>query len=196
MKKEMFQNILQKDEEVIWSAGVNKSAYIVKRTFASGVLMLFIVLALFSTGPVCGIITTQVEGEAEVSVFLKTLSILWGSVIGVGLIISFLRACLNSSNTFFAITNKRIIKRSGVFNNKFMHYSLKNVGNVGVVGSVFDKKGENASANIIITIKDFHNNTNSAKLDVTSLENAYDAYKILAEETEGNNEVLRVKTEK
>jgi len=106
---------------------------------------------------------------------------------------------LNANNTFFAITNKRIIKRSGAFNNKFIHYSLKNIGNVEVIGSVFDSKGSDGSAKLIITTKDFHTNTDGNRtpkyLVINSLNKAYKAYSLLSEKTEGNNEVFRIKTE-
>lgn len=51
----------------------------------------------------------------------------------------------NARNTFCCITNKRVIKRSGAFNNKFVHYSLKNVGTIRVSGGIFDSKNQNPS---------------------------------------------------
>ena len=105
----------------------------------------------------------------------------------------------NAKNTFCCITNKRIIKRSGAFTNNFEHYSLKNIGNVQVNGSIFDSKGDNPSASLFITVKDYHTNTDGNTtpmvLSVESLNNAYEAYKIINELTEGNNESFRVKIE-
>ena len=88
----------------------------------------------------------------------------------------------------------------GAFSDDFKHYSLKNIGNVQVDGSIFDSKGNNPSANLLITVKDFHTNTDGNTrpmvLNIESLNNAYEAYKLINELTDGNNENLRVKIEK
>lgn len=61
-------------------------------------------------------------------------------------------------------------------------------------------KEDNPSADLLITVKDFHTNTDGnttpMELIIESLNNAYEAYKIINELTEGNNESLRVKIEK
>ena len=55
-------------------------------------------------------------------------------------------------------------------------------------------------ATLLITTKDFHNDSNgnvsAARLKISSLCNAYEAYKVLNELTEVNNENLMVKIEK
>ena len=121
-------------------------------------------------------------------------------MFGIGIVLNFIGTILVANNMFLAITNKRIIKRSGAFNNKFIHYSLKNIGTCEVVGSIFDKKGKDGSANLIVTVKDFHTNTDGnafpVTLNVDCLNNAYNAYNILSEQVDGNNESLRVKLEK
>ena len=98
----------------------------------------------------------------------------------------------HAKNTFCCITNKRVIKRSGAFNNDFKHYYLKNIGNVRVDGGIFDSKGDNPSANLVITVKDYHTNTdgnaNPTYLVIESLDNVYDAYKMINKLIEGNNE--------
>lgn len=115
----------------------------------------------------------------------------------LGIFISIKLSSMNANNTYLCITNKRIIKRSGVFSCKYVHYSLRNVGTVSVSESFFDTKGKNASASLIVDVKFFHNNVNGfCRLVVHSLKNAYNAYNLLVDQTEGNNEVLRVKTEK
>lgn len=92
--------------------------------------------------------------------------------------------------------NKRIIKRTGAFNKNFIHYTLKNIGTVQVIGRIVDSK---TSATLLITTKDFHTdskgNTHANRLRVSSLYNAYEAYNVLSEIVDGNNETLRVKIE-
>ena len=67
-------------------------------------------------------------------------------------------------------------------------------------GGIFDSKNQNPSANLFITVKDFHTNTDGNSkpcvLSVNSLNDAYEAYKIINELSDGNNESFRVKIEK
>lgn len=195
--KEKFEMILDKDEVIKWSNGVNISAYVKKNFFKTFLFGLFPPVAFLMLGTPYGWLLLLLS--------LLKLIPMW---IGVTHFIFSVMVCLvyivilnmEAKNTFCCITNKRIIKRSGAFNNKFVHYSLKNVGTVKVDGSIFDSKGDNPSAKLTVTVKDFHTNSdgNSSPmfLSVNSLNNAYEAYKILNDLTEGNNENLRVKIEK
>lgn len=193
MVKEKFTMILQKDEEIKWSNGVNKFPFIIKK--ASFNLLGYAVAGVFIAQFFTIFSNIGSQGRVGLQIWPKTFII----VFIIGIIISIISAILNSNNTYFCITNKRIIKREGAFNNKFIHYSLKNVGTVGVTGSLVDNKSKNASANLLITVKDFHMNTDGnskpIRLIIQSLICAYEAYKLLSELVEGNNEVLRIKTE-
>lgn len=196
MFKDKFDLILDKEEEIKWCNNINISAYVKKnvcKTFLFGLFPPFAMLLL-------GIPYTLVI------LVLSLLNIieLW---IGIAHFIFSIFACAGyvlylkkyAANTFFCITNKRIIKRSGAFNNKFIHYSLKNVGNIEVSGSMFDSKGNEGSATLIVSVKEFHSNSDGnkapLKLYIESLNNAYDAYKYLSKEVEGNNDVIRIKQE-
>ena len=193
MVKEKFKIILQNDEEVLWAEGINKVAYFF-RNFISSLIFsvlfggLVFVIVLFYTYILKPTIDFKLIFLAAVIVFL-VIFVIW--LMGI---------ILRANNTFFAITNKRIIMRSGALNNKFIHYSLKNIGTVEVQGSILDKKGENGSATLIVTVKDFHTNTDGnttpMRLVIDNLNNAYKAYSLLSEKVDGNNEVLRIKTEK
>lgn len=197
MTKEMFEHILQKDEKIVWAEGVNKKSYIIKGLIYGVCVSIGIALFLsaFVLGPTAAVMSYE-ESSQILSLFFTGA----GIIFSIGLLITIINNVLNANNTFFAITNKRIIKRSGTFNTRFIHYSLKNVGNVEVIGSIFDSKGADGSAKLIISTKDFHTNTDGngtpKYLIINSLNKAYKAYNILSEKTEGNNEVFRVKTEK
>ena len=201
MYKDKFENILQKDEEIIWSESINKSAYIIKNMLIYALIFTFIglFLSFFIGGPVSGIIAAKGNIDPD-STLINIGKIIWIIVFGCGVFFSFIGVCLTANKTYFAITNKRIIKRSGVFNINYIHYSLKNIGTVRVAGSLFDKKGKNPSASLYITVKDYHTNTdgNTSRvvLPIQSLNNAYEAYKKISDLTDGNNENLRVKLEK
>ena len=193
MEKEVFKNVLQKDEELLWAGGLNKTAYLIKTfvglIFAGVFASAF--LALFIAGPTSAVVGIN-SGKEFLDIFLKCFEVIYILLI----IFSIPSNILFARNTYFAITDKRIIQRSGVLSKKFVHYSLKNIGNVEVVENILDSKG---SANLTITTKEFHTNAEGAsqhKLSINSLKNAYEAYNILVDKTEGNNEVLRVKNVK
>lgn len=192
---EKFEMVLDKNEEIKWCNGINVSAYVKKnllKTFLFGLFPPFAVLML-------GIPYSWVFLLLSI---LKVIPMLIGvlhfcfSIIMCIVYVNILTR--KAKNTFCCITNKRVIKRSGAFNNDFKHYSLKNIGNVQVNGGIFDSNGDNPSANLIITVKDFHTDEqgNRTLLNIESLNNVYDAYKLLNELTEGNNENFRVKVEK
>lgn len=186
--KEKFEMVLQKDEEIKWCNKVNVFSNILKGLIPTILLGGFISLwaTLFFGGMLF-------HDKMDNGPYLVPVLYLLPIIIVLYIIYSF----LNSKNTFFAITNKRIIKRTGAFNNNFVHYTLKNVGTVQVVGSIVDN---NNSATLLVTTKDFHTdskgNNIANKLKITSLYNAYEAYNILSEMVEGNNECFRVKIEK
>ena len=196
MFNEKFKFILQEEEKIQWSGNVNVGANIMKGLipFVALVAPLGAFFGVFGGG----IWYSVNYGKVQINVVNDVLAILipvWIILLAAYFIVNF----LNSKNTFFCITDKRIIKRSGAFGNKFIHYSLKNVGTVSVSGSMFDSKGEGGSANLSVAIKDFYTNTNTASMNnlkVRSLRGAYEAYKMLSKTVEGNNEFLRIKNEK
>ena len=200
MEKERFENILQKDEEIIWAEGVNKGAFKIKNCLKY--VVKFALVGAFVAQIVtivAGVATSDSPDSSAISVF-KYWPITWLIVFVIGIFVGIILSTLEANNTYFAITNKRIIKRSGIFNISFIHYSLKNIGTVNVQGGIFDSRGENASASLFITVKDFHTNTDGntrpMRLSIDSLNCAYKAYNLLSEEVDGNNENLRVKLEK
>ncbi len=194
MYKDKFEMILQKNEEIKWSGNVNIVASVIKSLFAA--LLAIGIPILLSSIPV-GLLSGDKKGVYDFPALISNAGIYYLLILSIILISTSIVSILGSANTFLCITDKRIIKRYGAFNNKFIHYSLKNVGTINVTGGFFDNRGAMASANLSVAIKDFASNENSsAALKVVSLRGAYDAYKLLSSLVEGNNEVLRVKTEK
>lgn len=188
--EEKFKMVLQKDEEIKWCNKVNVFANILKGLVPAILIGGFISLNLTLASGAFLFSDKWVESEGP---YLVPVLYLLPAIIVLYIIYSFLK----SRNTFFAITNKRIIRRTGALSNNFIHYTLKNVGTVQVVGSIVDSKN---SATLLITTKDFHTDSNgnniTHQLAINSLYNAYEAYNILTEMVEGNNESLRVKVEK
>lgn len=195
MFEEKFRMVLQKDEEVKWNNKSNVMASVFKRLIPT--ILFGIFLSLFICGMFVPIITS-ISNFGEMSNFTPADMFKPAIIVFPLLVLPFIfYSFLEAKNTYFCITNKRIIKRSGAFNNNFIHYTLKNVGTVQVVGGITDSNG---SATLLITTKDFHTdsegNTHANRLKINSLYGAYEAYNILSELVEGNNETLRVQLEK
>lgn len=193
----MFEMLLDNDEDIKWCNGINVSAYVKKNFFKTLLLGLFPPTAVIMLGVPYTLIFLILSLFNIIPLWIGLEHLVF-SILVIIIFITILN--MSGKNTYFCITNKRVIKRSGSFNNKFIHYSLKNIGTVEVSGGLFDSNGKNRSANLKVSIKDFHFNTDGNGhlkfLEVISLNNAYEAYKLLNELTEGNNEVIGVKNEK
>ena len=187
MYKDKFQMVLSKDEEIKWCNKSNATACTLKVLIPT--ILLGIFFSFFIAMFLGGILNLHSSDGPNFTMAFYILPVI--------IISSVLYTFLNAKNTYFCITNKRIIRRSGAFNNDFIHYTLKNIGTVEVNGSIADSNG---SANLLITTKDFHTdnkgNTHANRFKISSLYNAYEAYNVLSELAEGNNESLRVKIEK
>ena len=185
MYKNKFESILQKDEEIKWASRSNALTSCLKSLIPTILFEAFISFAITMFVSTIFFRDKMMDGP-----YLKPFLY----ILPVMVLITMLMTFMGSLNTYFAITNKRIIKRSGVLKNTYIHYSLKNVGNIEAIGSIFGKN----SVSLRIIIKEFHNDSNAlpSGLLVNSLYNGYEGYKILSEIVEGNNESVRVKIEK
>jgi len=190
MLESKFKIVLQKEEEIKWVNDCYVKAAVLRNTGAAVFFTAF--LSIWLSGFFTIFFAFGSNGLSAPNPFLGAIVI-----FPIGIILYFAYSYLTAKNTYFCITNKRIIKRSGAFNNRFIHYTLKNIGTVEVVGGIFDNS---ESANLIVTTKDFHNDQNGYKrairLKISSLNKAYEAYNILYDSSEGNNEVTRIKIEK
>ena len=182
--KEKFEMVLHKDEEIKWC---NKTDVL------SNLLSLIWSVIIFAFC-IWGVILFKNKFGKIPPVYIFTIFIIIGILICI-------MVSVNAMTTSIAITNKRIIKRTGVFTKNFVYYSLKNIGTIGVHGNIL---AFNNSATLSINLKNFHtdinvnNNINNFQnnLVIPLLRDAYTAYKVLSELTDGNNENLRVKIEK
>jgi len=191
--KEKFEMLLDSKEEIKWCGNINVSAYVRKNLLKTFLFGLFPPFALLMLGVPYSWLILLLSILKVIPLPIGLLHFVFSLVVCLGYTIILRK---NAENTFLCITNKRVIKRSGAFNNDFIHYSLKNIGNVQIDSGIFDKKEDNPSASLHITVKDYHTNTdgNSSRLvlSITSLNDVYTAYKIINHLIEGNNETLRV----
>lgn len=183
MNENKFKNILSHDEEIIWCNNINVKACILK-----GLPLAILFGGIFSLFIVCFFGPLLFSEKWEQGPYLVPVVY----ILPIIVIIYLIYTILNAKNSYFCITNKRVIKMSGAFKSTFIHYSLKNIGTIRVSGTIFDNDN---SADLLIMIKDFHSSNYAYNLKICSLNNAYDAYNKLTGLTEGNNEYLRVKSE-
>lgn len=190
MRKEMFENVLQNDENIIWSDGINSLSYYFNHLFSF--LFYYAIIWGFFCFMMNYFYTVSQSTTYSFGLFFKVFII----VFIFGTVLYTVCSLLNSSNMFFAITDKRIILRKGFFGKKYYHYSLNNIGNCSVEGSFFDKKGKNGSATLKIMVKNFYTDTSNELLTslllVENLNNAYQAYNVLSEKIT-DNDSFRVK---
>lgn len=195
--REEFEMLLDKNEEIKWCDGINISAYVKRSFFKTFLFGLFPPIAVLMLGVPYGWLFLLLSVFHVIPMWIGVAHVSFSIVVCLVYIMILYKG---AKNTFFCITNKRVIKRSGAFSNDFKQYSLKNIGNVQVDGSIFDRKGDNPSASLLITVKDYHTNTdgntNPMVLSIESLNHAYEAYKVIHELTEGYNESFRIKIEK
>lgn len=195
--EEKFKMILDKNEDIKWCGNVNVSAYVKSNFFRIFLFGLFPPFALLMLGTPYSWLLLLLSVLKVIPLWIGIAHFIF-TLIVITIYISILRK--GAKNTYFCVTNKRVIKRSGAFTNDFEHYSLKNIGNVVVNGGIFDIKGDNPSADLIVIVKNYHTdtdgNSNPMSLRIPSLNNVYEAYKIVNELIEGNNENLRIKIEK
>lgn len=135
--KEKFEMLLDKNEEIKWYNGINVSAYIKRGFFKTFLFGLFPPFALLMLEVPYSWLLLLLSLLKIIPMWIGVVHFLFSIVICI-----FYINILNKSakNTFCCITNKRVIKRSGAFTNNFEHYSLKNIGNVQINGSIFDNK--------------------------------------------------------
>lgn len=188
MKTCVFNNILHDDEKIVFESGVNKKAFFIKNTLLTFIYaLLFLMFFLFIISQIC---VGEFKNDEVANISYITVCVFFGFIV---LLISS-NWILAANNTYFAITDTRIIKRTGAFNIRYRHYSLKNIGNVTLTQGVFDSKGADASATLTIIAKDFQSDTES-EIIIPSLNKGFSAYKILTDKIKGNNEVIRIKNE-
>ena len=183
--EEKFKNVLQENEQILWVGNVNKKAYVLKNALSASGFSLF--ASIFLMFPAFAM---QVYELLIVAIGVPVLVFL----------ISLFFLIRNAKNTYFCITDQRIIKRSGVFNNDYISYSLKNVSTVSINASIFDSKenkGGSASLKIVTThfyASQSQNGSTTVPQDLTivSLNQAYEASRVLNKLVKGNNENLRI----
>ena len=122
MNTKVFEDVLKEDEEIIFAEGVNKKAYIFKE-FG------FAVIGLTFFGSSSSIFCC-ISAYKNICIIYYGIN-LFRYLSNFCLAINYFRI-FKIKKYFFAITNKRIIKKSGTFNREFVDYSLKNVGTVHV----------------------------------------------------------------
>ncbi|MDD6467408.1 MAG: PH domain-containing protein [Erysipelotrichaceae bacterium] len=194
MGKELFEQVLYHDEDVIWCGGINKSAFVMRSFFKTFLFGLFPPVAILMLGTPYGWLVLILSLFKIIPLWIGIAFFSFSVIAWLIFILCIYRA---AKNTYFCITDKRVLKRSGAFNNKYEHYSLKNVGTITVSGGFFDRKKNMPSATLTVLVKDFYADSRQITqfISVDNLNDAYEASKILSSMVEGNQDNLKIKIE-
>lgn len=120
--KEVFNQILDKNEEVIEVFKPNKIKYFVKNILLA-VLCVVIMVFPFCLGEAPG--TINIWAPITISVIFVLIWIIF--------------IVLNYLKTFYAYTNKRIVIRTGIIGVDFKSLDMKMIGAIDVNVSILDK---------------------------------------------------------
>jgi len=126
---EMFNNILDQDEQIIKVFKPNKCKMYFSTLLLSvlSLLLFFIVACLYVMFPDEGVVGNPIYLLIPVGVYLLILLIIWGLT------------AIAYKNLFYAYSNKRIIIRSGIFGVDFKSLDMSMIGAVNVYVSLLDK---------------------------------------------------------
>lgn len=126
----LFQNILIRDEKIIKTIKPNKFKFLFSYS-----VWAFVVLALFA---LVGVLTCTIRDDAgALAPIAVTITIFaLGAVVAMGIIVM---AILSYVKRYYAITNKRILIRCGVFAACYKTLDMDKIGAINVNTSLFDK---------------------------------------------------------
>lgn len=182
--------MLREDEKVLWVGEVNKSAFVKYRLRIS---------FLFGLIPHLGIVTLGLT--FPYNLVLLILSVTSVIPIWIGLIhftLSVIAWIIYAShikklanNTYFCITDKQIIKRSGAYANDYQRFPLTNIGTIEIDANIYDSKHSPESATLKVIVKNFTAGDSKGILTINNLSDAHVAYKILSKYSD--NEAVRIK---
>jgi len=162
--KNKFSNLIRDDEKVLWTGSVNKKAYMWVQ------LRYLFIMGLFP-------------------LFLPFM--LLALTIFLPLTIYLINKA--SSNTFFCITDKQIIKRFGIIKNDYSRYSLSSISEIRFITTIFDSQEPQMSSTLRLYSKYLGNINGSQQnqMQIQCLLYADEAYKILSKLVD--NEGLNIK---
>lgn len=128
--KKYFEPILDDDENIVKDYKPNK----LKFFFSSLVASLFVLL-FFCGGMAVGLLSPD-----EFGVYLDTIYVLIPiSIFVVAVVLIILFLSMSYKKTFYAVTNKRIIIRTGIIGVDFKSLDMAMIGAIDVNVSVIDK---------------------------------------------------------
>lgn len=168
----MFDDILDKDEEIIKTFKPDK----IKYWFSHLILNIFKVLWI----PVFALIGVFAEEEP-----LPFETLYWSILVAVifyGAIV--LLQVLHYKKLFYAYTNKRILKKTGIIGVDYQALDMKMIGAVDVYTSIFDKILGRKTGTIKFGSMASPMNSNVSNYEFSHISNAYQTYREIKEQIE------------
>lgn len=163
MYDDKFTSILEVDEKIIWTSNVNVFNYIIRGFLSIFICIFWTLLLIFFLN----------------KTFFACLLIM---LICIVVLLN-----KNAHNTYFSITNKRIIKRYGIFKPNFVGYPILNIKSIKVTEKkILFKKEKTTNFTFFIPF-DYDNGVSlNYSLEIKALNNAYEALEILTKLTKKN----------
>lgn len=158
-----FNNVIDRNEELLWFNNSNPLAVIFNN-------IIYVILIIITIGSlICLIIGSMMHVNDAIKIdyleFLKPMKYLLPLVLLFYIIVTY----INTINSYLLITNKRIIKSSGIFNKTITSFNLKDLKSLNYDTSFMDSKN---SGNLYLDFK-------SNKLIIKSLNDIKIAYNLL-----------------
>lgn len=125
----VFDDVLEVGEKIEKGYKPVKSKMFLSGIFAFSIFNIFMIIL--------AVINLFGEQTSLTETLLGTL--IPGGLAVVGIILSMVFACLRYKNTYYAVTNKRLIIRTGIFGVDFNALDIENIGASSVSVSLLDK---------------------------------------------------------
>ncbi len=184
--KEMFDVILDKDEEIIKVYKPNKRRYIkVSILFACipfGIM--FLLFLMFSIFAFTGIMPIINEDGSDGRMAFGITMLVFALAIVLFIILFIVALNVQYKKTFYAFSNKRIIIRSGFIGVDYMVLEMKLIGAISIKVGLLDKfvKPNTGSITFASNSTPMGGNQNGQKQPSFShIDNAYETYREIKE---------------
>ena len=157
-----IDKVLDKNEKVFWEGAPQGKPYVLSNSIILSFFLAFIVVPLLLILPL--VIFPDLLDETQGQLFFIILIFALDWCLGI------LFAYLSLKNTYFAITNKRVIIQKGIIGRDFQYIDFDQIKNAEVNVGLWDKLFGKNSGSILISSAGYHN--------LSNIDDPYKAFKL------------------
>lgn len=171
--RKIFEDVLDSGEQIIYTYKPNK-----KKSLFTNILLVVVVLLFFCGGMAIAMFVPE-EGYEPLAPIFSAIPV---SCFLIGIIIAICLTNLWIKKTVYAVTEKRIIIRTGIVGVDFKSLDIDSVGALEVYVSIFDKMLGGKTGTIKFgSMSSPINGQNGTGYAFSSIEAPYKNYKIIKE---------------